>query len=315
MWCKDRPSPCLKTETEKACILVNLRLILLPLIFEATGLLELNHLLKEAVVMRNVMVASICSLLVLTGTTATAQSGTDWTEGAITAIGIGVPPVNARTKGQGRAMARRAATVDAQRLLVEILQGVNVDAETTVENFMANDIVKTRVKGILRGARQVGKPTYMDDGSVEVTLAVNLRGTLSDVLLPKEGFGEPPAEEATAPPEPDGNTGLIIDARGLGLSPAMAPKIVDEADKLVYGAKLVSRKAAVTHGIAVYEKDLDTAKKNDRIGSNPLVIKGTKAKGRNKTNVVVSDDDGAKTRIAAEGQAFLNQCKVVVVVD
>ena len=126
---------------------------------------------------------------------------------------------------------------------------------------------------------------------------------------------EAPPEEEEAPEAPDGNTGLIIDARGLGLSPAMAPKVVDEADKLVYGAKIVSREAAVTHGIAVYEKDLETAKKNDRIGDNPLVIKGTKAKGRNKTNVVVSDDDGAKARKAAEGQSFLNQCKVVVVVD
>ena len=265
--------------------------------------------------MKNILVAGICLLVILSGTTVSAQSGADWTEGAITAIGFGVPPLNARSKGQARAMARRAATVDAQRLLIEVLQGVNVDAETTVENAMANDIVKTKVKGILRGARQVGKPTYMDDGSVEVTLAVNLRGTLSDVLLPKDGFGGAPPEEEEAPEAPDGNTGLIIDARGLGLSPAMAPKVVDEADKLVYGAKIVSREAAVTHGIAIYEKDFETAKKNDRIGDNPLVIKGTKAKGRNKTNVVVSDDDGAKARKAAEGQSFLNQCKVVVVVD
>ena len=265
--------------------------------------------------MKTLLVASICFLLIQTNTLAYAQSGADWAEGDITAIGIGVPPVNARSKGQGRAMAKRAAIVDAQRLLVEILQGVNVDAETTVENAMADDVVKTRVRGILRGARQVGKPVEMDDGTMEVTLAVNLRGTLSDVLLPKDGFAAAPPEEASTPAVPDGHTGLIIDARGLGLAPAMAPKVMDETEKLVYGAKLVSREAAVTHGIAVYEKDLDVAKKNDRIGDNPLVIKGTKAEGRNKSNIVVSDADGARTRKAAEGMSFLSECKVVVVVD
>lgn len=265
--------------------------------------------------MKTLLAASICFLLIQTDVPVYAQSGPNWAEGAISAIGIGVAPENARSKGQARAMARRAATVDAQRLLVEIMQGVVVDAETTVENAMANDIIKTKVRGILRGARQVGKPVYMDDGSVEVTLAVNLRGTLSDVLLPKEGFSEEPAKKVEAPVIPDGHTGLIIDARGLGLAPAMAPKVMDETKKLVYGAKLVSREAAVTHGIAVYEKDLDLAKKNDRIGDNPLVIKGTEAKGRNKSNVVVSDADGARARKAAEGLSFLSECKVVVVVD
>ena len=115
--------------------------------------------------------------------------------------------------------------------------------------------------------------------------------------------------------EPEGPTGLIVDARGLGLSPAMAPKVVDEGDRLVYGAKVVNREAAVQHGIAAYEKDLDLARKSDRIGGNPIVVKGVKATGRNKTNVVVVEADGDRVRKAADGQAFLNQCKVIVVID
>ena len=244
-----------------------------------------------------------------------AQQDLDWSAGVVEAIGIGVPPTNIRSKAQGRAMAVRAATADAQRNLIETLQGVSIDAETTVEDAMASDIIRTKVKGILRGARRVGKPTYLEDGAVEITLAVRMRGALTDALLPKEGFSTPVPEPETKVSKPEGPTGLIVDARGLGLSPAMAPKVVDEADRLVYGAKVVNREAAVQHGIAAYEKDLDLAKKSDRTGGSPIVVKGVKATGRNKANVVVAEADGDRVRKAADGQSFLNQCKVIVVVD
>ena len=268
---------------------------------------------------RVVAVALVLCLVALFSSELRAQEGgMDWAEGVITAIGIGVPPPNLRHPAQGRAMARRAAVADAQRNLLEILQGVNVDAETTVENAMANDVIRTRVKGVLRGARPVGNPNYLEDGSVEITYAVSTRGDLADILLPKEGFSPapppPPPSEAPAVPETV-FTGLIVDARGLSLSPAMAPKVVDEDDAVVYGAKVVDREAAVENGIAIYEKGMDTAKESDRVGKNPIVVKGTKAVGRNKTNVVVSSTDAETVREGAKGQAFLSQCRVIVVVD
>lgn len=213
-------------------------------------------------------------------------------------------------------MARRAAVVDAQRNLLETLKGVSIDAETTVSNLIADDRIQATVKGVLRGARPVGDPVYHDDGSVEVTLAVQTRGALSDALLPSEGFGptEPKSEEDTPAEESDaGSTGLIVDATGLNLQNAMAPKVVDEDEKLVYGAKLVDRGAAVEKGIAAYEKDLDSGA--DRVGKSPLVVKGTKVLGRRNTNVMISNADAAKVRAAAEGRSFLNQCQVVLVID
>ena len=266
--------------------------------------------------MKRIAVASLTVMIVIGAWVfPAAAQDMDWSAGVVEAIGIGVPPVNIRSKAQGRAMAVRAATADAQRNLIETLQGVSVDAETTVLDAMASDVIRTKVKGILRGARRMGPPRHLEDGSVEITLAVRMRGDLTDVLLPKEGFAEPaplPEPKAT---EPEGPTGLIVDARGLGLSPAMAPKVVDDEDRLVYGAKVVNRDAAVQHGIAAYEKDLDLAKKSDRIGISPIVVKGIKATGRNKTNVVVAEAEGEQVRKAADGRAFLNQCKVIMVVD
>lgn len=259
----------------------------------------------------------LIAAMILTTRPALAQGDIDWSSGVLKAVGIGVAPANMPGR-RGKAMARRAAVVDAQRNLLETLKGVSIDAETTVTNLIADDRIHSRVKGVLRGARQVGDPVYHDDGSVEVTLAVSTRGDLSDALLPPDGFGpdrksEP--EPDTSQEDPAAATGLIVDASGMGLQNALAPKVVDEDENLVYGAKVVDRDAAVEHGIAVYEKDLEAAKGTGRTGSNPLVVKATRALGRRNTNVMISNADAERVRAAAEGRSFLNQCQVVLVAN
>lgn len=74
----------------------------------------------------------------------------------MTAIGYGYLPAGMPV-GRAKLMARRAAIVDAQRNLVEIIKGTAVDAETSMENYLVtSDIVKlksmvwSQVRGSLR---------------------------------------------------------------------------------------------------------------------------------------------------------------------
>lgn len=122
----------------------------------------------------------------------------NWEKGAdsdIIAVGVGLPPKNA-VGPQGKFLARRAAVVDAQRNLVETINGVQVDADTTVENLMvSSDIVKTKVSGVLKGA-QVIDEKYNDDGSYQVTMRVPIYGANASLATAIE-------EEARAnAPEP-----------------------------------------------------------------------------------------------------------------
>lgn len=251
------------------------------------------------------------------------SSGVDWNSDVITAVGIGAPPTNAVNVAQARAMAVRAALVDARRNLLSELKGVAINSETTVENQLTtSDVVHEKVEGIVKGARQVGQPKYLSDGSVEVTVAMR-RSDLASAVLPDAGFAPAPATPATPAtppppppaPAPGAYTGLIIDARGLSVTPAMAPKVLDDKSQEVYGASFVTRDYAVKYGVAGYVKDLDSAKKNERAGANPLVIKGTSAAGTNKTDVTLSAGDAGKVRDAAQTQSFLSQCKVLFVID
>ena len=70
----------------------------------------------------------------------------------ITAEGFGFSDANRFSEPQARLMALRAAKIDAQRNLLEVINGVRVTAGTTVKDMMLeSDIIGTRVKGMLQG--------------------------------------------------------------------------------------------------------------------------------------------------------------------
>jgi len=241
----------------------------------------------------------------------------DWTTGVITSVGIGAPPAQPANAAQARAMAERAAQVVAYRNLLEAVKGVRVDSTTTVENFIVtSDVIRTEVSGIIQGAMIMDKK-YMSDGSVEVTVGMKLTGALADTLLPKT-FPTPPTglTDALAPGTPGQlYTGLIVDARGLGVKPAMSPKILNEDGKEVYGSAWISRDYAVREGMVGYLKDPVQAQTNPRVADKPLMVKALKVSGDARVDMVISNADAAMLHNASENLSMLQKCRVIILVD
>jgi len=76
----------------------------------------------------------------------------DWGQTYVEATGMAVAPNN--TKGaQARALARRGAIVDLQRNLLESIGGVHIDSRTTMNDFMAEDRVRSEVHGLIQGVQ------------------------------------------------------------------------------------------------------------------------------------------------------------------
>ena len=157
----------------------------------------------------------------------------NYSDQTIAAVGIGFVPQNAINAGQARRMALRIGKQDALRQLIEIVNGVTLTSETTMSGAMVDDVINTKVRGFIRGARQVGDPKYLSDTSVEVEYSVSMSG-ISDIMLPPltvavaaPGTAQPGTGAATTPTT-GGITGVIIDARGLKTRPAMAPRILDQ---------------------------------------------------------------------------------------
>lgn len=145
-------------------------------------------------------------LVVMTAATAFAADGVDYTTGTITVHGMGVAPARAVNAAQAKMLARRAAVVDGYRQLAEAVKGVNVDAETTVENMMvSNDVVKTHVSAMIQGARVIDEKV-VDGMGYEVTMQVSMFGVSSSVasaVIQKPAVLEPfPQPVASVAPTP-----------------------------------------------------------------------------------------------------------------
>jgi len=240
------------------------------------------------------------------------MGGIDWTSGIVRATGIGSPNPNMPPSAQ-RAGAIEAAKQIALRNLLQMVKGMYLNSETTIENAITtSDVIRSQVEGIVRNFRVIDT-RYLSDGSVEVDVEVPLSSFYDIILPPGQKSGETGAVPSTA--IGTAYTGLIIDARGLGVRPALAPKILDELGNEVYGTGYVDREYAIQVGIVGYEKNLDRARKNERVADRPLIVKGLKVSGKNQTDIVISNSDAQLIRNAAANLNFLEQCKVMIILD
>ena len=244
----------------------------------------------------------------------------NYSDQTIAAVGIGFVPQNVINAGQARRMALRIAKQDALRQLIEIVNGVTLTSETTMSGAMVDDVINTKVRGFIRGARQIGDPKYLSDTSVEVEYSVPMSG-ISDIMLPPltvaaapPGAAQPGTGAATTPTT-GGITGIIIDARGLKTRPAMAPRILDQNGNAVYGPGTYDRSYAVTNGVAGYSKSLEAAQKDPRVLGNPLVVKGVSTSGTNRTDIVISNADVSKIDLANRSYNVLKDCRVLILLD
>ena len=146
------------------------------------------HIVKSFALAVLMLALAVCTV----GTGEAAQ----WDGGTIRVVGLGVAP--AGTSGtQAEALARRAAISDAYRQLAEQVNGVNVDASTTVENLMlANMTVRTHVSALIKGV-EIREEKAQRDGSYTVTLELPVYGSGS---LASTVFAPNMAREPWTPP-------------------------------------------------------------------------------------------------------------------
>ncbi len=155
----------------------------------------------------------------------------NWTDQFIEAEGNSVfDTTRFKIKNQARLMAQRGAIVDAQRNLLEIVNGVLVEGQTTVKDLVVeSDEVKSKVSGLLKGAVQVGK-TKFEDGVATVRLRIPLYA---------EGLAQ--AVDTTAHPAPVPNPPAKVDSLPsevfLSVSgaykPRLFPNITDEQNNII----------------------------------------------------------------------------------
>lgn len=259
------------------------------------------------------------------------QFGTiNWDIGSIEVRGVGSPSQkdDGKTTAANERILADARSI-ARKNLNKLINGIYIDASRYVAGTtLTDDELEPQIESMIQAAREIeDRRRYLSDGSVEIFLQFPLFGGFAQLILPAEirqiqpikpvnpATSPEDSPTSTKPSESEVFTGLIVDARGASLSPAMAPRIFDDAGQEVYGASFVSREYAVQSGVCAYLVDLESARSNRRVGSRPLVARGLRATGKNQCDLVISNADAEKLHRSSEHLEFLKQARVIVVVD
>ena len=233
------------------------------------------------------------------------QPGVNWAGQVVRATGQGAPDLKATNPAQARLGAEMAAKADALRNLLAQVKGISVDGTRKMGDLMEKDEIRTRVEGMVRGFKITNK-RYFSDSGVEVEIEVPL-AMLTDIIDPDM------TQLLAAPAKPEADkstTGLVIDARGLKVTPSLMPRVVDEGGKPVYSIDFLSSDARKQSAVAAYVQSLDDAQKSLKVGEKPLVLKAAKATG---ADLQLAPEDARK--LAALNTSFLADGHVVIVLN
>lgn len=243
----------------------------------------------------------------------------DWTAGIVTASGIGFPPADALNSTQARLLAKRAAQSVAYRNLLEAFTAIRVDSTTTVKNYVTtSDEIQVKVQGMVEDAKIIHE-RQLEKGGYEVTLKMKLTGRISETFAPKNA---PPAKRLVAETLPTPSpkpgmayTGLVVDARGMEVRPALVPRILTEDGQEAYSQSYVLAKYRQKEGIAAYVSDPVTAKTHPKVTDNPLYVKALRPAGNSHTDLVISNAAAQTIHGVKDHFEFLEKGQVIVVID
>ncbi len=87
-------------------------------------------------------------------------------------------------------------------------------------------------------------------------------------------------------------TGLLIDARSLGVTPVLAPAILNEQEKKIYGVGVIPKTIKGGAIVDYLSGSVDKVKQYKKVGPEPLLVKGIKAV--NRSDIMISNADTKK---------------------
>jgi hypothetical protein len=267
----------------------------------------------------------------------------DWVEGYISAVGEGTStPSGNKMKDQLRAI--RAATILAQRALLETVKELKIDSQTKVQNRMTQeDVIHTRIEGTIQGA-EIVKQNLRWEGDTPIA-TVELRICLSGVGACKSEKSiinaldlDQKSEQTNAPSQRLNDivakqetlvqkvqdiiydssrpvTGIILNLQGLFFERVILPVVITIGDGnkpfTIYSVKSVDPQIIRTYGIVRYADSIEQAKQNPHLGENIMIVP---VSGVTKENMVVIGFDVARLirETTSHGNDYLKTAKVMI---
>lgn len=238
----------------------------------------------------------------------------NWNRQVVKAIGCGMLPGDLADESQATDVAHSAATLDARRNLMLAAKTIRVTGNVYLKDVLTkSEAAQQRLDRVI-GKALVVSERQLADRSFEVIMQLPLIGETGIVSLIEDRFSTKTLSKCSQTVS-NSPTGVIVDARGLGIKLGMTPQISDEHGTNVYSANIACREYAVQRGIVAYYPTMEQALKSPRSGCHPLVVKALKKDARSDTDIIVRDRDAVRIKMANEATNILDQCNVSIVIS
>jgi hypothetical protein len=219
---------------------------------------------------------------------------TNWSDMYIEVTAMGTANIfKAQSDAHALILAEEAARALAYRKLTERAYGVYVNSRNIVKDGVtADDTVLVACEGYIKNAKEVNVThERLADNSILCTVTLGALLTTDDGLMKIGGLiqTDEPAVEVYSPVTnvyPGDYSGIVIDASGLDLNPALYPNIVTEDGKLVYGAQFLDPEYALMNGVSTYVRSIEEAR-NHGVGDSPFIVKALKTMGAFAADLVL----------------------------
>jgi hypothetical protein len=229
----------------------------------------------------------------------------DWTEGFV----LSRDSATSSVRWDAGVAAMQAATQAARQGLLSIFEQIRFDATQMLGQAVRQAGAPWQELEALVARASVAETRYFPRGVVETAVQLPFAGQFTAFFLPAASAVTPDGElklEAV-------HTGVVIDARGLAIQPALFPRIVDERGQTLYAPESVNREAAVQQGYVAYAKVFDQAPAQARIGEHPLVLRALRVAGETRVDLVLGDAEATRIRDYTATRQLVRQCRVLIV--
>ncbi|MCB9759159.1 MAG: hypothetical protein H6739_04925 [Alphaproteobacteria bacterium] len=228
----------------------------------------------------------------------------DWTEGILVVEASGSSNTGA---WQDVKAVEQAAFAQLEPRVEDAARQVRFSADTLAGDLLASSgPVARSLEDGLTGWR-VTETRYYASGRVELRAELPLHAWLRPALV-SQAAGQPDDDA----PEPQ-ITGVVVDARGLGVRPALAPQLLGPDHSALYGVADLSEEVAVSVAPVLWITDPSDALATARAGAEPVFLRATAVVGG--SDLVLGRDDAIRLRTLRASSALLSTAPVVVVVD
>ncbi len=251
----------------------------------------------------------------------------NWEQQVVIAVGEGHPTPDT-PPGEYRTAAREQALTRAEKNLTTLVREINIDGNHRNRDlFESYGTLAADLPRLIQTARILD--TRMGaNGRTEISLMLSLNtiaGWIGSVMDDSRAAGNASPLAAVTGGDMSGErvapagapvTGVIVDARGIALEPALFPLILNSSREILYSARWHTSQHLSVYRAMSYVQKMSAARKLSHISGNPRAIRAIGARGKYRANILLdrAGSDSLRT-ILEHNPQILREGKIVILMD